>query len=182
MARLSAAPLLLLAAAAAPAPAQEPTLAQARDARALQRLQETRRENFPDELSWRKAEFALLIRLEHAPVDSVLPYWERVAQLKSEPELGNHVLYCRRHALPLPPELAEEGQESALERALAWWGARRLPEARQALEQGGERFPQDLQFRQNLDWLLWRAPDPVDPKAGARAAALAVLSARRPAP
>ncbi|TAH38458.1 MAG: hypothetical protein EYC70_03495 [Planctomycetota bacterium] len=183
MAGLSAGLALVLAAAAA---AQEPeaappparTRAEREQGQALQRLESLRREAFADPLTWRKAVFALLLRLEPAAPDRILPHWDRLAESGEEPDLGNRILFRRRHGLALPPPHPNEGRESVLERALAAWGEHRFEAARALLQEGVRRFPEDPVFEQNLQWLDRRPPMGVDPRAGARLAALVVLSAR----
>lgn len=181
MARLSAACLALFAAATAAAPAQEPprSLAQRRMQQAAVRLAALPP---PQTMPQRQAVFALLLRLEHAPAAELAPHWDRLAAFGTEPDLGNRILYARRHALALPEPVPGEGAASALERALAFWGEDRAEEAAAALAAGVQRFPDDPVFAQNLDWLQWRVPAAIDPRAGARMSALAVLAARRSAP
>lgn len=127
---------------------------------------------------WRNTLYQSITRLEHAPVQLVLPAWQALEPAGGGVGLANLILYCRRHGLPLPGERLGEGADPALERALAAWGSGDLEETRKRLERGAAAWPQDARWAGNLPWLHGRPPAVVESSATARDLAQAVLAAR----
>ncbi len=151
------------------------------DALHLQRLQELLAAPQPESPAWQGMLFQSASRLEHASPDAVLPAWQALAAAGGDAELGNLILYARRHELPLPPPDLREGVDAFLERALAAWGARDAAAA-DLLRAGLARWPADDRFASNLLWLERRPPAALSARADARATAHAVLAARNALP
>lgn len=132
----------------------------------------------PADTAWQGMVFQSASRLEHAPTEQTLPAWQILAAAGGDAELGNLILFCRRHGLPLPDADLDEGVDAHLERALAAWGERDLERAAALLRDGLSRWPADDRYRSNLLWLERQAPAALTAGADARALALGVLAAR----
>lgn len=130
--------------------------------------------------AWRVSLWEHLTRLEHAPVDQVLPGWEALASSGLDADRANLYVYQRRHGLPLLEVGPQAGSELTLEACLEAWGRSDLAQTRLLLEEALKRFPTDTRLLSNLDWLLGRAPREVELDGSARHLALAVLAARGP--
>jgi len=136
----------------------------------------------PADPVWRGLLFQSASRLDHAPSSEVLAAWEALAVSGADGDLSNLILYRRRSGLPLPTAAVSEDVDSALERALAAWGAGDSGAAQAGLQDGLRRWPADARFASNLDWLARRPPARVAATADARALAHAVLAARNALP
>lgn len=136
----------------------------------------------PAEAAWQGMVFQSASRLEHRAPAAVLPAWQALAAAGGDAEIGNLILYSRRHGLPLPAPDLEEDVDSALERALAAWGERDFAAAAVQLRAGLARWPADARYGTNLLWLERQPPAAVDARADARALAHAVLAARNALP
>ena len=141
----------------------------------LERVQDLLVAERPHDAWWRNTLFQSITRLEHAPVQIVLPAWEALA---ADGGHSNLILYLRRHGLPLPAEEVAEDADTALERALAAWGSGDLLDAQRRLEDGVAAWPADPRFANNLPWLHGRFPASLEAAAGSRELAQAVLAAR----
>lgn len=146
------------------------------------RLAELLEEPHATDSSWQGMLFQSASRLEHSPMAEVLPAWQALAAAGGDAELGNLILYRRRHGLPLPALDVKEGVDASLERALAAWGAQDGAAAASQLHAGLARWPSDDRYRSNLLWLERQAPASVDPHADARALAHAILAGRNALP
>lgn len=147
----------------------------------LQRLQDLMAAPRPESAAWQGMLFQSASRLEHASTSAVLPAWQALAAAGGDAEMGNLILYARRHGLPLPPPSLEEDVDASLERALAAWGARDATAA-SLLRAGLERWPADDRYRSNLLWLERRPPAALSAQSDTRAFAHAVLAARNALP
>jgi hypothetical protein len=136
----------------------------------------------PADPVWRGMLFQSASRLDHAPSAAVLAAWEALAVSGADGDLSNLILYRRRAGLPLPAEAVSEGVDSALERALAAWGAGDTGTALAGLQDGLRRWPADTRLASNLDWLTRNPPAHVAATADTRALAQAVLAARNALP
>lgn len=130
------------------------------------------------DLAWRKTLFQSITRLEHAPVEEILPAWEILATSGGDSDQGNLVLFQRRRGLPLAARGVDEGVDALLERALAAWGEGRRAEAAALLDSCLLRAPEDDRAPSNLAWLERKSPQVLNSRCDARAAAHAVLAAR----
>lgn len=173
MAGLSGA--VLLALCAAQQPGQDAALHAARAAELLAAPR-------PAEAGWRGMLHQSLARLDHADPALAGAGWELLDGSGRDADRANRILYLRRQGLPLPAPAVGEGVDSALERALAAWGAGRLEEAAERLRAALAQWPGDDRLAPNLAWLERRPPPALARGADARGCALAVLAARRAIP
>jgi len=155
-------------------PVQEPVRAQAES---LTELLEDAEPLLP---KWRRDVFLLLRKLEFTDYPGLESAWALLAETGGDPDQANLLLFRRRNGLELGGVPPAEGAESSLERGLALWGSLDRATCWKVFESATEKWPRDLRFARNLQWLTGAPPLAVDLQAEPREAAWAVLAARHP--
>ena len=132
--------------------------------------------------TWRQSLQVLLPRLEHALALDVASAWHLLASHGGDSERANWLLFCRRHDLDLPVPATEMGPEETLEWALAKWGSGDLESTARLLERAQIKYPQDVRFLDNQDWLDGYPRKGFRPGGNSRSVALGLVAVRMQTP